>query len=536
MDMESMARRRPFRAKGPQSASSTPSRRPRPGSGSGPRPPKAGPPRRDHAGSRHETGSKSRTPAPLTDAEPGTPERLQKVLAHAGIGSRRTCEELILQGRVSINGEIIRVLGTRVDPASARIAVDGEPIKQETMVYYAVNKPKGYVSTTFDPSGRPRVVDLLPEIPQRVYTVGRLDEDSTGLLILTNDGELANRLAHPRYGVEKMYRALVAGLPTRETLAKMTEGVWLSDGKVRAKRVRIVGRQGQATHLELVLAEGKKREIRRMLSKLGHKVMSLNRIAVGPISLKGLSIGECRSLSRNEVDLLRKVASGVSVSLPRFFGGGATPPSRDSHRPRKTEQARSASDEDGSPRPRPPRPSRDAHRPQPPHADSRRGRPPRPRPATEQARSAPDGDSPPRRRPPLRPLGEAQTNHPHADSSRGRPPRPRPAAAAPQNAPSSQPPLDRKKRAGTPPPQPRIKLQVGSKRAKTSAQTPPESVRPQRRIIGMEPEQPVGAGLPITGRRKPKRPAVRKRPPPRGALGKKPGPTLDAGSREVEDD
>ncbi len=210
------------------------------------------------------------------------------------------------------------------------------------MVYYAVNKPKGYVSTNFDPSGRPRVVDLLPEIPQRVYTVGRLDEDSTGLLILTNDGELANRLAHPRYGVEKLYRALVAGLPTREMLAKLTEGVWLSDGKVRAKRVRIVGRQGQATHLEMVLAEGKKREIRRMLSKLGHKVMSLNRIAVGPISLKGLSIGECRSLSRNEVDLLRKVASGVSVSLPRFFEGGATPPSRDSHRPRKAEQARSA--------------------------------------------------------------------------------------------------------------------------------------------------------------------------------------------------
>jgi len=239
------------------------------------------------------------------------------VLAHAGLGSRRSCEELITQGRVSVDGQVARQLGTRVDAALARIAVDGEPIRLESIVYYAVNKPKGYVSTNFDPAGRPRVVDLLPELPERVYTVGRLDEDSTGLMILTNDGDLANRLAHPRYGVEKLYRALVAGLPTRETLAKLTEGIWLSDGKVRAKRAHIVGRQGQATQLELVLAEGKKREIRRMLSKLGHKVMSLNRIAVGPITLKGLPTGECRPLSRHEVDLLRQVASGATVSRPR---------------------------------------------------------------------------------------------------------------------------------------------------------------------------------------------------------------------------
>ena len=135
------------------------------------------------------------------------------MLAHAGLGSRRSCEDLIKQGRVSIDGQIVRELGTRVDPARARIAVDGEAIRLESMVYFAVNKPKGYVSTNLDPAGRPRVVDLLPEIPERVYTVGRLDEESTGLMILTNDGELANRLAHPRYGVEKLYRALVAGVP-----------------------------------------------------------------------------------------------------------------------------------------------------------------------------------------------------------------------------------------------------------------------------------------------------------------------------------
>ena len=157
-----------------------------------------------------------RTASRLDPPVPGVKQRtsgFRKVLAHAGLGSRRACEELILQGRVSVDGQVVRQLGTRVDARASRIAVDGEPIRLESMVYYAVNKPKGYVSTNFDPSGRPRVVDLLPEVPERVYTVGRLDEDSTGLMILTNDGDLANRLAHPRYGVEKLYRALVAGLP-----------------------------------------------------------------------------------------------------------------------------------------------------------------------------------------------------------------------------------------------------------------------------------------------------------------------------------
>ena len=276
-------------------------------------------------------------------------ERLQKILAHAGLGSRRDCEEYILQGRVTVDGKVVRELGTRVDSEGAAIAVDGERIRLEKMVYFAVNKPKGYVSTNNDPAGRPRVIDLLPEVPERVYAVGRLDEDSMGLMILTNDGELANRLAHPRYGVEKTYRALVAGTPGREILDKLTEGIWLSDGKVRAKRARFVGSQGEATTLELVLAEGKKREIRRMLAKLGHKVMSLTRIAIGPVVLKGLSSGEHRPLSRSEIDLLRKVAAGIEVSPPRSSEHRGSRPTSTPPGPRRS-SGRPESSEDRAPR------------------------------------------------------------------------------------------------------------------------------------------------------------------------------------------
>ena len=354
------------------------------------------------------------------EAGDGKPERVQKVLAHAGLGSRRHCEDLIKQGRVSIDGQVVRELGTRVDPARARIAVDGEAIRLESMVYYAVNKPKGYVSTNSDPAGRPRVVDLLPEIPQRVYTVGRLDEESTGLMILTNDGELANRLAHPRFGVEKLYRALVAGAPEPEVLDKLTSGVWLSNGKVRAKRARLVGRQGQANVLELVLAEGKNREIRRMLAKLGHKVMSLQRLAVGPVSIKGLSAGAYRSLSRHEVDLLWKVANGAALSSPRFHDGGSSSRShRDSSQHREADRARSGTDHAGPRRNR----RRDSGR-EHTHDRSRTEGPPPMKPHGEvgQPRAAHRGDENPRR-----PHGAPRQESPR--SGTGRPMRKKPPAA-----------------------------------------------------------------------------------------------------------
>ncbi|ODT97984.1 MAG: hypothetical protein ABS79_06625 [Planctomycetes bacterium SCN 63-9] len=326
-----MARQKPFRPQsgGPRRPAGSPSRPGRPkGLGTGrPKPASfarkaGGPPRKTSGPSGiFKKGFKTSRPKPPRDREANPDsDRLQKILAHAGVDSRRACEDLILQGRITVNGKVVRELGTRVDPDVDVIEFDGQKVKIEKLVYYAVNKPKGYVSTNSDPSGRPRVVDILPEIPQRVYTVGRLDEDSTGLILLTNDGELANRLAHPRFGVEKFYRVLVAGLPSQEVLQRVTDGVWLADGKVRAKRVKIIGRQGEATNLELVLAEGKNREVRRIFAKMGHKVMNLTRVAVGPILLRGLASGESRPLTKEEIELLQKVAAGIDVSPHRSKG------------------------------------------------------------------------------------------------------------------------------------------------------------------------------------------------------------------------
>lgn len=244
----------------------------------------------------------------MSQTEPqDRPERLNKILAHAGYGSRRQVDDLILAGRVSIDGRTVRELGVRV-LAAQRITVDSEPVRVEKPVYYAVNKPRGYLSTNFDPSNRPLVVELVPQVAQRIYTVGRLDEASEGLILLTNDGELTHRLLHPRYGVEKTYQVRVAGFPTTEDLKRLLEGVWLSEGRVRAKKVKRLKTQKQTTWLRIVLNEGKNREIRRMLAKLGHKVLTLRRIAVGPILLGPLPPGKSRRLRPEEVEALRDAA------------------------------------------------------------------------------------------------------------------------------------------------------------------------------------------------------------------------------------
>jgi 23S rRNA pseudouridine2605 synthase len=239
-------------------------------------------------------------------------ERLHKLLAHAGVGSRRQCEALIASGRVTVDGRVVRELGTKVSP-EAKIAVDGQSVHAERLVYWLVNKPRGYLCTNRDPGRRPLAIDLVPQVNQRVYTVGRLDEASEGLLLLTNDGELAHRLMHPRFGVEKTYQVQVAGHPTPDDFRRLLHGVWLSDGHVKARHVKRLRSRGESTWLRIVLSEGKNREIRRLLARLGHKVLHLRRIALGPVQLKGLPRGKARKLTPNEVSALERSAHKASA-------------------------------------------------------------------------------------------------------------------------------------------------------------------------------------------------------------------------------
>jgi len=236
------------------------------------------------------------------------PQRLQKVLAAAGLGSRRQCEELITTGRVEVDRHIVTELGTRVDPATQTVRVDGVALTKPKLLYYAVNKPSGVLCTNRDPSGRPRVIDIMPRSDARLFTIGRLDLHSEGLILVTNDGELANRLTHPRYGVSKTYRVVVAGHLERDMLGKLTQGIHLAEGVARAEHVEIRSHRKESTVLEMVLREGKNREIRRILARVGHKVERLTRIAVGPVRLGDLPAGASRRLTHEEVTLLRHAA------------------------------------------------------------------------------------------------------------------------------------------------------------------------------------------------------------------------------------
>jgi 23S rRNA pseudouridine2605 synthase len=243
-------------------------------------------------------------------------ERLQKVLARAGFASRRKCEELILQGRVEVNGVVVARLGTRVDPDQVEIRVDGEPLKLKTRAYFMVHKPPGVVSTNADPAGRTRVVDLVPEM-QGLFTVGRLDQSSEGLILVTNDGDWANRLTHPRFGVPKVYYAEVAGEPTADTIAILRKGIYLSDGFAQIVSAKVKARRKQSTVLEITLDEGKNREVRRLLAKVGHKVLALKRVAIGPLRLGELPRGAYRPLRNDEVALF----ASVSLHQPKKTRG-----------------------------------------------------------------------------------------------------------------------------------------------------------------------------------------------------------------------
>jgi 23S rRNA pseudouridine2605 synthase len=243
--------------------------------------------------------------------------RLQKVLAAAGVGSRRECEQLILEGRVEVDRQVVTRLGTCVDPAQHEVRVDGQVLARRAHVYYMINKPKGVVSTNRDPAGRARVIDLVPPAAGRLFNVGRLDKSSEGLILVTNDGQLANELTHPRYGVPKTYQVEVAGHPEPQTLSALRRGIRLAEGPTRVLHVQVRRSRKHSTVLEVVLGEGRNREIRRLLARCGHKVMRLVRIAVGPLRLGNLPPGAYRPLERHELAALRRAIHDASSQRGR---------------------------------------------------------------------------------------------------------------------------------------------------------------------------------------------------------------------------
>ncbi len=238
-------------------------------------------------------------------------ERLQKYLSGAGVDSRRKCEELILQGQVWVNNTIVTKLGTKIDPQKDTVEVKGKLIKYKEKKYYSyilLNKPKGYLTSLSDPFGRPIVLDLLKDIKERVYPIGRLDFNSEGLLILTNDGELTHALTHPSKEVEKVYIVKVKGIPSSEKLKTLSKGVTLkSNYKISPCNIYLLKITNGNAILKIKIREGKKRQIRKMSEYIGHFVLKLRRTQLGPISLKGVKPGEYRYLNKEEIKSLKKI-------------------------------------------------------------------------------------------------------------------------------------------------------------------------------------------------------------------------------------
>lgn len=235
------------------------------------------------------------------------PERVQKLLARAGLGSRRTCEDIVRAGRVKIDG-VVATLGDRADPDNQQILVDDVPLAvRPDLVYYVLNKPTGVVTTASDPQGRPTVVALVPNEP-RVFPVGRLDADTEGLLMMTNDGDLAQLLAHPRHGVDKTYVAEVSGQPSEAALRQLRTGIELDDGPTAPAKVRITARTAGKAALELTIHEGRKRQVRRMCAAIGHPVQRLVRTKIGPLADAQLAPGTWRELRPREVRALYEAA------------------------------------------------------------------------------------------------------------------------------------------------------------------------------------------------------------------------------------
>ena len=235
-------------------------------------------------------------------------ERLHKILAQAGIASLRSAEQLILAGRVRVNGEVVLAMGLKVDPERDTISFDGKPIKPaQPTIYVLLNKPAGYVTTMADPQGRPTVADLVAELPQRLFPVGRLDLETEGALLMTNDGELGNVVLHPRYNVNKTYEALVTGSPAPERLRLLEQGLEIDGARTSPAAIRVLERRGGQTLVEIVIHEGKKRQVRKMFQAINHRVVHLRRTAYGDLRLGALPSGKYRFLSPND---LKKIFSG----------------------------------------------------------------------------------------------------------------------------------------------------------------------------------------------------------------------------------
>ncbi|HCP13978.1 MAG TPA: hypothetical protein DIT89_16715, partial [Planctomycetaceae bacterium] len=277
--------------------------------------------------------SRGMSPAPVApDSAAATPDsdqdsavmRLQKFVAMSGVDSRRNSEQYIRDGRVTVDGEVITDPARAVNAETSDVRLDSERLRLPRFRCFLLHKPRGVLCTNRDPDGRPRAIDLIPVSDQRLFTIGRLDENTSGLLLVTNDGDLAQRLAHPRFEVVRRYRCHVAGWPSPEVLTQLREGLYFAEGFFRFRGVRVVKRQGRSTVLELELQEGRNREIRRLLARVGHKVIELERIAFGPVTLGSLPYGRFREMHTAEIrDLKRFLETGEQTERsrrPNSFG------------------------------------------------------------------------------------------------------------------------------------------------------------------------------------------------------------------------
>lgn len=231
-------------------------------------------------------------------------ERLQKVLAAAGVCSRRQAEKLISEGRVSVDNQVVDTLGSKVDPDRQQISVNGRPLSRPDLVYYLLNKPRGYVTTMSDPQGRPLVTSLLKDVKTRVYPVGRLDIDTSGALILTNDGEFTQKILHPSHEINRTYLALVIGKPNEAQLNSLRRGIILEGRKTWPALIKVVGSEGNSTSIEITIHEGRKRQVRKMFAAIGHPVRELARIAYGKLELGNLPLGSFRKLTQKDLENL----------------------------------------------------------------------------------------------------------------------------------------------------------------------------------------------------------------------------------------